>query len=282
MKSSKKILTANSRGFFAIIDFSDINVDKPLTYVKLHDSPVIKIVAKNELGGFFSCDKTEIKFSTIFNNEMKEKAKTILNGVEPVRDLASNGLKLASGHEDKSIKLWDLTRFTKSHSFEAHGSDVTSVDWHPTKAILASGAKDRLLRLWDVHNNKNICTLFNHTNTVNTISFHPDCDLFASAGKDQIVRVFDTRMFKELYQLKSHDAEIYSLHWNPDNCGSLVSADITGKICLWTLPYRLPTDIQMHSTGMYVSCCKFDMRSELMVSTSSDKTIKLWEVTSIN
>ena len=57
--------------------------------------------------------------------------------------------KLVSCHEDKSICLWDIGRFSEEKVLEGHGSDVMTVDWHPSKSLIVSGGKDRLIKFWD-------------------------------------------------------------------------------------------------------------------------------------
>lgn len=274
------MLTANARGFFSIIDFSESNPEEAKkTYVKLHETTVNKIHYKPEFNGFFSCDRNGyIKFSLLYNNEIKEKGNAYAGTMEPVRDLSSSQHRLVSAHEDKTLRIWNLTTFKEESKIDAHGSDVTSVDWHPTKTLAASGGKDRLVKVWDLHSNRSICSLFNHTNTINSVAFSKTRDLFVSAGKDQIVRVFDIRTFTELYSLNGHAAEIYSVQWNPATPYSIVSADVSGKICLWSLPNCLPVDVQTHSANFYVPRCAFDNKGEHVLSSSYDKSLKLWKV----
>ena len=45
--------------------------------------------------------------------------------------------------------LWDLEQFTQEQILGNHGSDVTCIDWHPSKSLIASGGKDRLIKFWD-------------------------------------------------------------------------------------------------------------------------------------
>lgn len=67
---------------------------------------------------------------------------------------------------------------------EGHGSDVLTVDWHPSKSLIVSGGKDRLIKFWDPLTHQNIGNLFNHTNAVNTVSFNMNENFLCSAGKD--------------------------------------------------------------------------------------------------
>jgi len=138
--------------------------------------------------GFFTGDKNgEIKFSKInFENEIKEIAIAGGHSGESVRDLglSNSEFQLVSCHEDKNLRIWDLERFQQKSILEGHGSDVVTVDWHPTKSLIVSGGKDRLLKFWDPIANTNIGNLFNHTNSINSLSFNKNEKFLVSAGRD--------------------------------------------------------------------------------------------------
>lgn len=84
---------------------------------KVHDSAIFCLEESNRFNGFFSGDKNgEIKFNTFtFNGEIQDRATANNKNCEGVRGLsASNsGLKLASVHEDKNLRIWDLANFTE-------------------------------------------------------------------------------------------------------------------------------------------------------------------------
>ena len=63
---------------------------------------------------------------------------------------STDGRFLASGSNDKSVKLWDVQAQTLVHSFEGHTSWVQSVVFSPDGRFLASGSDDGSVTLWDV------------------------------------------------------------------------------------------------------------------------------------
>lgn len=161
---------------------------------------------------------------------------------------------------------------------EGHGSDVLTVDWHPSKSLIVSGGKDRLVKFWDPLSHQNIGNLFHHTNTVNVVSFNQNENFLMSAGKDQMIRITDLRMMKEIFQLNGHNSEILGVKWNPRFLNQLVSCDIEGKICYWALPDKIPVDMQYHSAKTPIPNCDFDLLGDFFCSLSHDKSIKIWEV----
>ena len=54
--------------------------------------------------------------------------------------------KFATASVDHSVRVWDLYTCTQHVRLAGHSSDCTSVDWHPSLALLASGGRDSEVR----------------------------------------------------------------------------------------------------------------------------------------
>ena len=60
-----------------------------------------------------------------------------------------DGLKLASGSFDKTLRIWDAVTGECEQTLEGHGRAVESVQFSPDGLKLASGSWDKTLRIWD-------------------------------------------------------------------------------------------------------------------------------------
>jgi WD40 repeat protein len=61
--------------------------------------------------------------------------------------------------DDKTLKIWDFHEARVEKELEGHGSDVTTVDWHPFRSLIASGGKDHVMKFWDPKSlKKNVAT----------------------------------------------------------------------------------------------------------------------------
>src|SRR5713101_1230986 len=60
-----------------------------------------------------------------------------------------DGRVLASGSDDKTIRLWDMQTGQLLRSLEGHSNYVNSVAWSPDGKVLASGSSDKTIRLWN-------------------------------------------------------------------------------------------------------------------------------------
>ena len=61
-----------------------------------------------------------------------------------------DGKRIASGSDDKTIKLWDATTGDFQKTLADHSSSVTAVAFSRDGKWIASGSGDKTIKLWDV------------------------------------------------------------------------------------------------------------------------------------
>src|SRR6266702_5985515 len=61
-----------------------------------------------------------------------------------------DGKLLASGGEDQTVRLWDVSSGQCLKILQGHTHRVRSVAFSPDSDVLASGSEDQTVRLWDV------------------------------------------------------------------------------------------------------------------------------------
>jgi hypothetical protein len=97
-----------------------------------------------------------------------------------------NGCTLASGSEDRTIKLWDVATQEEIATLKGHSDSVYSVAFSPNGRTLASGSRDSTIKLWDVATQEEIATLKGHSAWVYSVAFSPDGRTLASGSWDTI------------------------------------------------------------------------------------------------
>jgi WD40 repeat protein len=77
---------------------------------------------------------------------------TLKGHTDLVRSVAysPDGMTLASGSQDKTIKLWDVKAGKQQATLKGHTDWVYSVAYSPDGKTLASGSWDKTIKLWDV------------------------------------------------------------------------------------------------------------------------------------
>jgi WD40 repeat protein/subtilase family serine protease len=187
-----------------------------------------------------------------------------------------DGSLIASGSNDRTIRLWRVSDGALVRTLTGHTYPVTSVAFSPDGSLIASGSEDRTIRLWRVSDGALVATLTGHTDWVSSVAFSPDGSLLASGSGDGTIRLWRVSDGALVATLTGHTSPVYSVAFSPD--GSLIasgSADRTIK--LWRVSDgALVRTLTGHTSS--VNSVAFSPDGSLMASGSADRTIRLWRV----
>lgn len=154
-----------------------------------------------------------------------------------------DGKILASGSDDHSIILWDVTTGQPiGQPLKGHSDEVMSVAFSPDGKTLASGSADHTIILWDVATHQPIGTpLMGHTDIVSTVAFSPDGKTLASnGGSDFTIILWDVATHQPIGQpLMGHTNAVVSVAYSPDG-KILASGSWDNTVILWDVATRQP------------------------------------------
>ncbi|KAL0262109.1 general transcription repressor [Diplodia seriata] len=155
-----------------------------------------------------------------------------------------DGKYLATGAEDKIIRVWDIETRSIRHQFAGHDQDIYSLDFARNGRLIASGSGDRTVRLWDISTNQQVLQL-SIEDGVTTVAISPDNRFVAAGSLDKSVRVWDTSSGYLVERLEGdvgHKDSVYSVAFAP-NGKDLVSGSLDKTIKMWELstpPRNIP------------------------------------------
>lgn len=147
-----------------------------------------------------------------------------------------DGRFLATGAEDKLIRVWDIASRTIRNTFAGHEQDIYSLDFARDGRTIASGSGDRTVRLWDIEAGQNVLTL-SIEDGVTTVAISPDTKFVAAGSLDKSVRVWDAvtgYLVERLEGPDGHKDSVYSVAFAP-NGKDLVSGSLDKTIKMWEL-----------------------------------------------
>ena len=189
-----------------------------------------------------------------------------------------DGTALASGSDDGTVKLWDVTTHENIATLQGHTNWVYSVSFSPDGATLASGSWDGTIKLWDVATHENIATLQRPLeNWSLPMSFSPDGTVLASGAADGTVKLWDVATHENIATLQGHLEDSFILvSFSPDST-TLASGSSDGTVKLWDVAtHENIATLEGHTD--YVSSVSFSPDGTTLASGSSDGTVKLWDV----
>ena len=192
-------------------------------------------------------------------------------------DISCDSLLIATGADDKSVKLISVNDKKLQANLLGHTNWVKTVRFSRDALLVASGSDDKSLKLWDTFKKKLVHD-FNsgeHKGAVNCVRFHPDNSCLATACYDGKIRIFDVRSKQLVQCYKEHERPATCVSFHPSgNFLSSTAYDNTIKIYDLRIGETLFT-LKAHESAV-MSCC-FSNFGDYLATGGFDSTMVLWK-----
>lgn len=265
-----------------------IEAEAALRKTTYHNSAILRGHSKRIRSVEFSADGKQVistseDNSTIIwdadNGQMKSMKKSRSNLQNQTIATSFNGEweAIVDPSDATQISLRHAKNTFNTITLEGHTGKINALCFSPDGKELASAADDNNIILWDVKTAKKLKTLKGHTNYVTCLAYSPNGKLLLSGSDDKTVRLWDI--------LPNHMDR-----FTPTNENTILSAcsfSPNGKRIVFTsfhnnlIIVRNTEDGKMlhsfegHKNTLSVA---FSPDSTLILTTSTDSTIKIWDI----
>ncbi|HYE97396.1 MAG TPA: protein kinase, partial [Planctomycetota bacterium] len=111
---------------------------------------------------------------------------------------SQDGRRLASGSEDRRVRIWEVESLRDLGIHMAHPGGVLSVAFSPDGRLLATGAWDGRVRLWDLSTAAEVRAFEGHSSFIQSLAFGARGLSLASGSHDRTARLWDVEAGKEV------------------------------------------------------------------------------------
>ena len=189
--------------------------------------------------------------------------------------ISSDGVILAAGGGDWTIRRWRLPVMMELPPFKGHTDDVYTVCASPDGSMIASGSKDRTIGIWDARGAQSRI-IHGRDVPVYDVEFSPDGTLLAAAYADGTVALWDTQTWRLDRLMPGPSRRVQRLAMSR-NGRWLAGAGTDRMVWVWALGDTAGSFAMPGHRGK-VNGVAFAPNGPWLASAGSDTTVRLWSV----
>jgi U3 small nucleolar RNA-associated protein 13 len=146
--------------------------------------------------------------------------------------VAPNDSLVATGSQDKTIKLWKATDLSLQATLKGHKRGVWDCQFSPHDRVLASCSGDRTVKLWSLSDYSCVRTFQGHVAGALRVRFLSGGLQLVSAGADGLMKLWTIRTNECEATIDGHNNKVWALDLSPDG-KKLVSGGADSQIVVW-------------------------------------------------
>ncbi len=176
-----------------------------------------------------------------------------------------DGILIASGGADKTVKIWELNGGRPPIRLRASQRSVYAAAWSPDGDLLASASRGAGAVVWDMRDGTTRFPIHDKTQVVSAVAVSPGGDSVVAAGGDFVIRLRDGSTGELKKELKGHKSAVAWMLFSKDG-KTLFSAAQDNSLRVWdvesgktatTLPHQsIVSHLALSQNGLILVACE--------------------------
>ncbi len=179
-----------------------------------------------------------------------------------------------------AFSVWDPEAMAPLHTFQLSAAHLRAIAVHPKRPIMALAGREGHIFIVDTEQWNWVQTIEEaHDSSIFDLCFHPTTSALMSGGRDAMIRSWDWETGVLKKEVPAHLFTVNSLAVSPDQKW-LLSGSRDKSFKLWRgedLKLQKVVDVTKESYHMNSVNKVLWPKSDLLVTASDDRTIRLWK-----
>ncbi|XP_050423894.1 transducin beta-like protein 3 [Adelges cooleyi] len=177
------------------------------------------------------------KLPKVIKNDKEETLSVKITEVGHEKDInsiciAPNYLTIASGSQDKLIKVWSANDLSLLGVCRGHKRGVWCVRFSPIDQVLLSSSADTTVKIWSMGDYSCLKTLEGHDSSVLKCNFFNHGTQVASCGGDGLLKIWCLKSSECLATLDKHSSKIWAMS-DVDDGSILITGGADSRLVVW-------------------------------------------------
>ena len=204
------------------------------------------------------------------------------SGAVEVVEISNDGLMLASGGYDNSVRLYtrkdSASPFEFNRQFTGHHGGITAIAISNNGRYLISASKDYTFRVYDLSDGALKFSCRDHAQPVTQVQFDPQDSFILTSSTDKSIKIFkitDVLMAKSAPTTVNHTEAINGFVLSPRK-GHFILATNSTQVVELSVKGKVNSTFMGHAGR--VNCIDVSHNRKFIATGSDDKTIRIFNI----